>query len=101
VVTDETSCPFCATPLPDCFREVKRKPPRGRTSRAGLLAAGAGAALISACSSAVPVYGAPVGGNGGTMSDGAAGAGGSGFDAPVAAYGAPPASAEADPKPAK
>ena len=49
VITDETTCPFCAAPLPDCFREVKRKPLSGRMSRAGLFAAGATATLISAC----------------------------------------------------
>jgi hypothetical protein len=108
VVTDETTCPFCAAPLPECFSEVKRKPLRGRTSRAGLLAAGAGAALIGAwpaCST--PVYGSPAGsaGTSGSMSAGAAGADGGavggGGGAPVAEYGAPPSFFEDDSEPTK
>ena len=93
VVTDEAVCPFCGEALPDCFREVKRKPMRGRMSRAGLLAAGAGAALIGACSSATPAYGGPAGGTSGSVWDGAVGgaggADGPGPDGPVALYGAP------------
>jgi hypothetical protein len=113
VTTDETVCPFCAAPLPDCSQKVKRTPLKGRLSRAALLAVGAGAALISS-SCAGSAYGLPTTGSGGTsMSDGstngdgsggASGSGGAG--GAVALYGAPapaaseqPAAAPADPDP--
>lgn len=41
VSTDETTCPFCSTALPDSVRCQPRQRLRGRLSRAGLLAAGA------------------------------------------------------------
>jgi hypothetical protein len=106
VVSDETTCPFCAAPLPACTGEVKRKPLRGRMSRAGLFAAGAGAALITvgSCGAA---YGGMFPQDSGSMSGGAdggdsAGGGGAGGGggAPVAEYGAPPAFSESDTKPA-
>jgi hypothetical protein len=94
VVTDEAVCPFCAAPLPECFSEVKRKPLRGRMSRAGLLAAGAGATLISACLSA-SAYGGHMPYDAGSVTDGPDGAAGAG-GAPVAEYGAPPSFSEDD-----
>jgi hypothetical protein len=55
---DEASCPFCASALPQAFREPPA-PPRApdRLKRAVLVGA---AAAVTACSDAVtPVYGAP------------------------------------------
>ena len=95
VMNHEAECPFCSAPLPVGAPEPPRALPRGRFGRAALLAAGASATLISACSSAVVEYGAPVLLDAGSMSDasdgavggaagrgaGGTGAGGAGADA--------------------
>ena len=97
VMNDEAMCPFCAAPLPVDTAESPRALPRGRLARAALLAAGASATLIAACSSGVVHYGTPViidagskpdtadggagpggGGAGGTKTDGTGGGGGAG-----------------------
>src|SRR5262245_48253338 len=95
--TDETACPFCSATLPDSFRCQPRPQPRGRLSRAAMMAAGAALLGGTACAG-VPEYGAvfPIdaGADTGTMdgstTDGPADGG------PVALYGAaPPASEQA------
>jgi hypothetical protein len=71
VVHDEAACPFCAAPLPVCACEPPRALPRGRLGRAALLAAGASATLIGACSGGAPAppYGLPPIRDAGAMSD--------------------------------
>jgi hypothetical protein len=81
VVTAETVCPFCAAPLPESFRSVARLPPRGRMSRAALLAAGAGATLLSACFTGSSAYGVAAPYDAGSTGQGGAGGGGSAPDA--------------------
>jgi hypothetical protein len=90
VMTDEAACPFCAAPLPVRAGEPPRAAPRGRLSRAALVAAGASATLIGGCSQSImPPYGLPPIPDSGSMSDtadaspdgdggGAAGRGGAG-----------------------
>src|SRR4051812_37189733 len=73
VLNSEDACPFCATALLAWAGEPPRAPLRGRLGRAAVLAAGAGASLISACSSAVVEYGAPVLLDGSSMLDAADG----------------------------
>jgi hypothetical protein len=97
VVTDEVVCPFCATALPEGFQAQQRPdPPRGRLSRAAMMAAGAALLGAAACSSDGG-NGDGGAGSGGSMSDGAAaGSGGGGgsavplYGAPAPEYGAPP-----------
>jgi hypothetical protein len=61
VRADEAVCPFCVAPLPVRTGDAPRALPRGRLSRAALMAAGAGATLIGACSNTttMPPYGLP------------------------------------------
>jgi len=82
--TDETTCPFCSAALSDSFRCEARSRPRGRLSRAAMVAAGAALLGAEACNTApAPLYGpAPpfdAGADTGTMDGG-----------PVALYGAAP-----------
>jgi hypothetical protein len=90
-MSDEGECPFCAVPLSAWTPELPRAPQRGRLGRAAVLAAGAGATLIGACSSAVVEYGAPVLLDAGSMLDAAdgatGGAGGRGSNASGGATG--------------
>jgi hypothetical protein len=77
VATLETVCPFCATPLPDSFRETERAPLRGRMSRVAVFAAGATATVFTACFTGGSAYGVCVCSyDAGTASDGPAGTGG-------------------------
>lgn len=71
VVHDEAACPFCAAPFPVCACEPPRALTRGRLSRAALVAAGASATLISACSDSAPMppYGISPMFDSGSMSD--------------------------------
>ena len=94
VATDETTCPFCATALPDSFRDALscRKPP-GRLSRAAMVAAGAALLGAEACSNSIaPAYGIspppPDAGADTGPSDGSTN------DSVVALYGAAPAPLE-------
>jgi hypothetical protein len=85
VATEESTCPFCSAALPDSIRCQPRPRPRGRLSRAAMLAAGAALIGTEACSSAVAPYGTSppppdAAADGGTMDGG-----------PVALYGAAPA----------
>ena len=74
VRVEETRCPFCAAALPG-RASVERVLPRGRLSRATLIAAGATLAGLSACSSSSS--GSGDGGTGGTAGSAAtAGTGG-------------------------
>jgi hypothetical protein len=79
VAIDEPACPFCAAPLPESFRRTQRTPLRGRLTRAGLLAAGATATLLS-CWSGASAYGTAVIYDAGSISDGAGGQGAAGSD---------------------
>jgi hypothetical protein len=92
--TDETACPFCSSALPDSFRCQPRPQPRGRLSRAAIVAAGAALLGAEACSTAVPEYGAvfPMDAGADTTMDGSTMDGG-----PVALYGAAPPAFEQAP----
>jgi hypothetical protein len=72
----ETSCPFCAGALVEPAARGPVLKPRGRMSRAALVAAGAALLGAAACEDnvAVPAYGAP-------FPDGAADAADAGADA--------------------
>jgi hypothetical protein len=94
IVTDEIECPFCAAALPDSFRELPARPaPRGRLSRAALMAAGAALIGAAGCGGSLDN-----GGNNdaaadtGSMSDGNNNEGGAValYGAPAPEYGAPP-----------
>lgn len=74
VRAEETACPFCAAALPSRASLPERVLPRGRLSRAALIAAGATLAGLSACSSSTS--GGNDAGTGGTAA--AAGSSGGG-----------------------
>jgi len=103
VLSAEIACPFCTAALPESLRLQTPAPrPPGRLSRAALLAAGAALMGAEACSTAVPVYGAPTGvGGNNTATDGGGGADGADGSpqdgSAVALYGAAPAPLEAAP----
>jgi hypothetical protein len=90
VGTDETACPFCSAALPESFRCQPRRQPRGRLSRAAMVAAGAALLGAEACGGPAPAYGpAPpfdAGADTSTMDGG-----------PVALYGAAPPAFEQAP----
>lgn len=93
VATDETTCPFCSAALPDSFRCQPPRRPRGRLSRAGLLAAGA--ALIGvgqACAGSAYGTSAPYDAGADTST-----IDGSSDSSAVALYGAAPAALEQAP----
>jgi hypothetical protein len=95
VSSDETACPFCSAALPDSFGCQPRPRPRGRLSRAALVAAGAALLGGEACSAPAPLYGpAPpidAGADTSTMDTGTMDGG------PVALYGAAPPAFEQAP----
>jgi len=76
VRADETACPFCAAALPSRASLPERVLPRGRLSRAALIAAGATLAGLSACSSSTS--GSDAGTGGTTAAAGSSGGGTSG-----------------------
>lgn len=61
VRVSEGGCPFCGESLSDTFRAAPRPlGPGARLSRAALFAFGTGTmAVVGACSSSTPLYGAP------------------------------------------
>ena len=97
--TDETACPFCSSALPDSFRCQPRSQPRGRLSRAALMAAGAALLGGEACSTAVPEYGAvfPIDAGADTRTMDGSTTDGPTEGGPVALYGAAPPAFEQSP----
>lgn len=99
VATNETTCPFCAAPLPDSFRDaLSCRKPRERLSRAAIVVAGAALVSAEACSNNfAPPYGSfpppPDAGADTSMNDGNAN------DSVVALYGAPAPAASDQPPP--
>jgi hypothetical protein len=94
VVTVEIACPFCSAALPESFRQRPAPPaPRGRLSRAALMAAGAVLVGAAGCSDNLDDGGNnDAAADAGSMSDGNNNDGGAValYGAPAPEYGAPP-----------